>query len=292
MKKILIILGVAMISANMWAENSRLSLGLRGGGSLYNTSDNLENKIGPAGMLDLGYTCLWPVSDITQIGFRVGLGAGYSESKLCATIHQQYSTTDYLGQEIDYTITSPSLVETTQQIILEMPLQLAFHFEGFYCNLGAKLMTPIAWSQYKQDIEDLTIRAYYMECGVAVTNRLITGKAGDEQLHQTRKAPLPLLSVAMAADLGYEWTINDKHHIGLGFFLDVNVWEYADKNTSPSTDIVTISQIGNPANPVPTVEIAPLRQTLTTTARYFDFGIKFYYAFSVGKRPAEEHNEL
>ena len=106
MKKIRLSLFLfAALALPLSAENIHLlTLGLRGGEItvLQQSAQNLNNQLGGVGALDLGYIWYAPVPK-ADLGIRTGLLLGYGASAIGGGFSQQFTNTDYLGNQMDYT---------------------------------------------------------------------------------------------------------------------------------------------------------------------------------------------
>jgi len=277
----------ATLCAGLFAQGSRLSLGVRGGAATYSLPDNMAGQLGPMGMLDLGYTYLWPVPNGLQLGLHLGASAGYMQSSFSMPWTQSFTAEDYLGRELSYKVTASDITESFQQLQLEIPLQLAIASSNFFAHVGVKVMSPIAWNRYQQTVsEDLLIKARYAGESQSYKNQTETGKADVSQLSSAGSFATPVLTISAAVDLGYEWTIADKHHIDLGVYADFGIWSYSPVVTPLAFDeIISVVPASSATNPA-SVTIHPIHQVYWDAMRYFDLGVKLCYSVELSKKEA------
>ena len=187
-----IVLGVSAESFSLW------TFGLRGGGNIYMTTGDAHTKLGGGGNFDLGYTCYWNTPN-AEVGIHTGFTVGCCTSGFTGqNINRQFTNYDYLGNEMQYTISAQSVkLDIVRQVQIEVPLMLALRTDYMFVNVGAKFMMPVN-DLYQQNMRDISIDAYYVRPDVHVVNRLITGVANESQINTSGKDCLPKYNVFLS----------------------------------------------------------------------------------------------
>lgn len=281
----------SVLCTPLFAHNSMFSIGVKGGGQTFlssaaDPSSNVKGDIGYGGTLDLRYTFYGCFTDRIGMGFTLGAGVGYGTAGLRGNHTDNYSNTDYLNRQIDYTATS-TLRQTNRFARAEASLMLAFCFGNVIVNIGPRFMMPFA-AKSGLTITDASIDAYYPDYHVHVVDKLITGYLVTPYA-QTVTSSLPKYNVLMCAELGYEWYFDERNCMGIQLFADVAVWNDFIANPVSAAPFIQVAPITDAANPVPAVTVnAP--SSLASSQRYLDFGLRLYYAFSVNGKEKNNHH--
>ena len=270
----------------LMAQTSMLSIGVRGGGQTYlptaavGATGEVKPVIGGAGALDLRYSFYGDISNNFELGFGLGVGFGYGMTALKGTSTDTYSNTDYLGNQMDYTVTS-KFKQLDKFAKIDLALLCAMRFGGVTLNIGPRLMMPIS-ARRSFIIHEANIDAYYPTYNVHVVNQLITGKLDNSQctMHNSQCA-IPKYTLLMCAEIGYEWSLNNTNAIGVQAFADIAVWSSSITYPLSSDPLIQVAPITNAANPVPKVEVGSI-ESFVSHQRYVGFGVRAYYAFSMG----------
>lgn len=275
MKKILlfIVLCAAYVSANA-GDAHLLTLGLRGGETtvLHQSAQDLHNQMGGVGALDIGYIWYAPVPK-AELGLRTGVLLGYGAAGTSGAFSQQFTNTDYLGNQMLYT-TSAQLSARQQMVTAEVPLMMALRAKGFTFNVGLSLQT-VLWQQTRQHLSSPCIDAFYSAYNVHVTDELITGQLSADRQNTVYATGLPTLGLGVCTEIGYDFAL-PQGYLGLQAFFSCSVW-----NNYRTTDdiVIAVSPITDAANPVPAVQVSNALTALCSSARPLSFGIRLYYAF-------------
>lgn len=293
----IVVLGMALLSpfavhlSPLLADNSLLSIGVRGGGQMYlptaavGATGDVKPGIGGVGGLDLRYTFYGCLNSSFGMGFVVGAGVGYGAANLQGTNTDTYTNIDYLGNRMDYTIAA-AYVQTNRFAKIDASLLFAMCFGNVTLNIGPRFMMPFM-NASTLTIPSATIDAYYPAYDVHVTDQLITGKI-ETPYTQSVSYALPEYNVLMAVELGYEWYMNDRNCLGIQAFADVAVWSKPSAISLQPSALISVAPIADASNPVPTVTLnAPAH--LVSNLRYIDFGLRAYYAFSIGPAYRDKH---
>ena len=266
------------------AQNSVLSVGVRGGGQMMlptavaGTTGTMSAALGGAGTLDLRYTFYGEPTDRIGIGFAVSAGVGYGSAGIQGTRTDTYTNLDYKGNALDYTCTA-QYSQTDRFAKADAALLLAMRFSGVTINIGPRFMLPFAASS-ALTLRNASIDAYYPAYDVHVRDQLITGKLATPYT-QARTPILPRYSLLVAAEIGYEWSLGEQSSLGLQLYADVAVWNQARSAIPfiPSTPLIQVSPISSAESPAPAVTVGDIT-LMIKELRYIDFGVRVYYAFS------------
>ena len=279
---------VACLTVQVSAQ-SLLSYGARGGLDFINprSEQAINSKLGYAGAFDLGYTYYWPLRG-TDLGIHTGTSIGYANSGIECSCEQQYTNYDYLNNEMIYT-TSGTYTNSIKRVFLEVPLMAALRKKGFVAQIGVKAQMNV-YSTTTQDVRTSMIDAYYVPFAVHVVNEVITGVVPQEELHKEFKGN-PTLSLLIAGRIGYEMSTRHNSKIGFLAYVDYNVvggkfssyryWKNDDYNKSDSQidiPIIMVSPITDADNPVPTVTVNNIMESIVARINPLQVGISIYYA--------------
>lgn len=289
MTKRLFIILIAFLPQIAHAHHSMVSIGVRGGGQTFITSTtdpsgDLKGAIGGTGILDLRYTFYGSLTNTVEIGFAIGAGVGYGASAIKGHHVDTYTNTDYLGNQMDYTVTS-TFRQKEQFTRAEASLMLAMNFNHVVVNIGPRFMLPFV-TKTQLSLSEASIDAYYPRYEVHVTDQLITGRL-ELPYAQSVSSSIPKYTVLMAAEVGYEWYFNEKSCLGFQLYADIGVWNKMHAVSDPSAALVHVSAITDAANPVPAVTVGNA-DALIAKRRYLDFGLRLYYAFTVGSQSSHK----
>lgn len=264
------------------AQNSMFSIGVRGGGQTFLSSatapsGSMKGDVGFGGTIDLRYAFYGCFTDRLGMGFTLGAGIGYGTAGMRGDHTDNYSNTDYLGKQIDYTVTS-SFRQQNRFATAEASLMLAFCFGNVIMNVGPRFMMPFA-AKSELTITNASIDAYYPEYYVHVVDKMITGYLQTPYTQAVTPA-LPECSVLMGAEIGYEWYFDEKNCLGIQLYADVGVWNKMSVVSYQPSALIEVAPITDATNPAPNVTVNASGLP-ASNPRYLDFGLRVYYAFSV-----------
>lgn len=281
MKKSLIIIILSLACAAMSAQTQMLTFEPTIGGAGYVAKEK-NNTLGLTAGGDIAYTALWPIKGGVSIGIKAGFSTYYFSSKMSSRINDQYTRTDYLGHEMDYTVTG-KVSQSMQDVRIGIPVMFAMVAKGLTFNVGIKNVFPVA-QLGSQDIEDLNIIAYYDKYAVPVFNEVITGLAIEEQLHRKATTVTAPYALGLSLEIGYVGAIKGCHNLGVLAYVDYfPLYASAQRSvTQSSAPIVDVAPIVNPEYPVPTVTIRDLSTTIRGL-QSVSFGVKLVYGIELGK---------
>ncbi len=261
------------------AQTSLLSVGVRGGGQTWlptkaeKVTGDIQGNIGGSGLLDLRYTFYGDVSDKIGLGFAVGAGIGYGSTSLKGTCTDTLTNHDYNNYEMKYTNTG-QFVKTDKFAKADISLLFAMRFGAVTVNIGPRFMLPFATTS-SLTITSAVIDAYFPKFDNHVTNEVITGYL---QTPYTQKdtSNLPQYNLLLAIEAGYEWTLQERHIIGLQAYANFGLNNYITPKSGPLISVAPIEQANTPAQ----VTVGS-PEGLISRRRFIDFGIRVYYAFPV-----------
>jgi hypothetical protein len=255
---------------------NRFSIGIRGG-----FASTLAGSKGiPAGfdaLLDMRYAHYW-VKDQGKIllGLMTGLSAGYVQANQTTNFLDEYTAPTVDG-DVFYHISADKVVEKNHQVQLEVPVLFSMVTpKGFFLNAGPKLILPV-YSQYHQQLTNPTISAYLDELnGNPITNEIVMGAVTGEQADLRGKMvdnPCKLMSLALAAELGYEFKFKNGHSLDLGVYADYSVYNLY--RTDATGKIVSLTPPTKTSAAVVTVQ--PISSAFGNKFGFLDAGIKISY---------------
>ena len=275
-----------VLCTSISAHNSMVSIGVKGGGLTYmssatDPSSSMQLTFGGSGTLDVRYAFYGSVTDNLSIGFNVGAGIGYGAASFKGRHTDTYTNFDYLGNQMDYKAYA-AFKQIEQFAKAEVSLLASFCAENVIFNIGPRLMVPFATSS-SLTISDASIDAYYPKYNVHVVNEQITGKLETPYANNQSQTAIPDYSLLVAFEIGYEWYFSSQSCLGFQLFADIGVWNSPSTVTGNPSPLIGVSPIKDASSPIPSVTVGGIGPFITD-CRFFDFGVRVYYAFSVGSQ--------
>lgn len=261
-------------------QMDRFAIGARGGfASTMATGKNMP--LGFDALLDLRYAHYW-AKDLNKpaIGIMTGLNVGYVQASQAIEILDKYTAPTVDG-DVDYVISADEVAETDKQIQLEIPVMFSMVSpKGFFLNVGPKIILPV-YSIYEQTITNPNIYAYVPELnGNPIINEVVMGKVTDEQMNITGNMadnPCKLLSLALGAELGYEFKFKNGHSLDLGVYADYSVYTLYNNSINAASKVITVTVPTQTSAAV--VEVLPISKALANKFAFMDAGLKISYNF-------------
>ena len=269
------------LSAQTGRQSSRITphkgfdmieVGVRGSMSFNTLSGPLKAHPGVGGGLDVVYRGQFLVSETTYDGARadqirriyvgpmVGLGGTYSRSS--------FSMGDSI---VNLPFVTPTGYEVTQsfnwagheqyhKLQFEVPLMMATTFNHFTLNAGFVGVVELAhWQQAELTYPQTITYIPYADVTVITPTK---------QLPMTSSMDLRLHAYA-ALQLGYEWTIQNTHRVGVQAFFR---YDLLRKNLHPQESLGQWTE-GK-------FTMTPYSDVISSRVHYGDLGIRLYYAFA------------
>jgi hypothetical protein len=280
----LLLMTVCSLNAYAYKRGSNdlvhvLRIGLAGGGAFNLTPSEcaMTGDLGGGGALAFDYAYYKSFSKV-DLGLKTGLDVGYQYSPYRAQFEQRYSNMDYLGNQMDYTISG--IVDVKQnQIYASLPLMFALRSNGFVWNIGARVQMAI-YQVGKQQLSNPMVQAFYPAYGVRLSNELITGVVAENQMCLPVEFPAIALDIMATTEIGYEYTFKrTKNAIGTVAYFNMGIWNSLPRATD--APIIQVAPITGKDNPVPVVVVNNAYRTLLTSYIPMQFGVKLYYAFTL-----------
>ena len=284
-KLILVCLVAMSFGYQVMAQYHVFSVGGRFGGNGYqleSSDPNLKAKFGVQAMGDLAYTYYGDIDSFdTNLGFKIGVSAGWGRNHLVSGYQNSFVNYDYEGREMDYTVTTDNVTQTIDQFEAEVSFMLAFRYSGVCVNAGIKGLFPFK-STYKQKVNGLNIDAYYPEYDVHVTNELITGMAEEDKYSLRGDVNVPRINLEAGIEFGYEFELEENEHaLGILGYVDYCFWNNYEGTALGTDNMITVDPISDPNYPVPNVNIGIISESSVLAMNHIDVGVKLYYRFSV-----------
>lgn len=257
----------------------RFSIGVRGG-----FASNLASAKGlPLGydaLLDLRYAHYWQPKKV-HLGIMTGLSAGYVQ-----TYQGMYPYNDEFvlptdAGDVRYVVTADTILETTRQVQLEIPLMFSMITpKGFFLNVGPKLILPVH-TTFTQTITNPNIHAYLPELnGNPITNEVVMGKVSEEQKNLSGSFGNEFkISLALSAELGYEFKFKNGNSLDLGVYADYSVYNMYNKVGEGKVISITPPSATSAAK----VDVIAITNSNAHKYGFFDAGLKLSYNFDFVK---------
>lgn len=258
-------------------ETERFAIGLRGGYAS-NLAGLKKVPFGVDALLDLHYAHYWVKSEGKPAwGITTGLNIGYLQTHQTTSINDEYTAVTDDGN-VDYKITADKVVETDHNLQLEVPVMFSMiTTKGLFLNAGPKLILPV-YSKYHQTLTNPNISAYLPELdNNPIVNEVVMGKVMAQQCDITGKVvnnPCQLLSLALGAELGYEFKLKNGHSIDLGIYADYSVYNMY-KNDNRNEKIIEV--VPPTYNSAAIVNVQPITNAFANKFGLLDVGFKITY---------------
>ena len=258
---------------------NRLAIGLRAG--FASTQFTLAMPVGFDALLDVRYAHYWPVKKL-HLGIMTGLSAGYVQAHQRFIPYQDEFVLATDEGNVSYEVTADDIQETTHQIQLEVPVMFSMSTEkGFFLHVGPKLILPV-YSQFHQTISNPIIAAYLPELnGNPIINEVVMGKLTEAQTDI--KASFNnewKLSLALAAELGYEFKFQNGHSLDLGVYADWTLYNMYQQYGQGKVIAITPPSVNSAA----IVDVQSITQAYASKFTPFDLGIKLAYNINFFKK--------
>lgn len=256
-------------------EVNRYSVGLRGG-----FASNLTNangiSLGGDVLLDFRYAHYWAKNEQEpEIGFMTGLSFGYVGARQNLSINDNYTLTTPYDGDIRYNVTVDKVSEMTNQLQLEIPLMFSMQTQaGFFLNAGPKFIIPV-YSNFNQKMEGANIAAYLEEMnGRPIYNNPVTGMFSEDQFNLNGSfKSAGSFTLALAAELGYQFNLRNGHSIDLGAYIDYSLYStYRTYGNSPVVTIEPPTHLG-----AAVVDVKSLTEAHASKFGLFDVGVRVAY---------------
>ena len=276
-RRIYILLLMFALSFSASAQVHRVGFAVFGGANTLFADTALTNKWGPMAGAELYYACMFSVNHSQlMLGPRTGIEIGWSNTGFEMPISEQFSNTDYLGHQIDYTI-SGSVKENYNHLSVAVPLMLALKYRGFVFGAGVKARAML-WNTAKTSISHITTTAYYPEFDVMVQDEPNIGVVQDMNYDLSGSRPTPEWHVALAAEIGYEWQLRKTRWMGFRIFADYDVWNSFKQPADAEPRVVSVSPITE-TNKVAQVTLAPIYNAALTKFKALNIGVALTFTF-------------
>lgn len=260
----------------------RFSIGVRGGfASTLASAKGLP--LGYDVLLDLRYAHYWIADEAKPyLGIMTGLSAGYVQTYQGINPYLDEFVLPTDAGDVRYVVTADNILETTRQIQLEVPVMFSMVTpKGFFLNVGPKLILPV-YTTFSQTITNPNIHAYVPELnGTSITNEVVMGKVTDEQANLNGSFNNEWkVSLALAAELGYEFKFKNGHSLDLGVYADYSVYSMYTKQGEGKVITITPPSVNGAA----VVDVQSITGANANKFGFFDAGLKVAYNFDFQKK--------
>lgn len=278
-KFVVILITLACVALSVNAQSSRLSFAAKGGMTMYFPyADVIEPApLGEQLGLEFSYNFLWPLPNTAEVGIRVGTYIGYGAPNMRTPksfAPYQYTNFDYLGNQIDYTISVNRAKQEIQQFQVGVPVMAVGLYKGFLWAVGVRPVFPFSL-KYEQTL-DVDILAYYPEYRVEVPNELVTGKIMENK-HFTGKTALPAMYMQLGFELSYRlyykrarYVFKPSKGVNLGLFGYFTCFSTKTARY-PDAQLVTVLPITD--TPPAEVVVTPLNEAVNARLWPFEIGL-------------------
>ena len=276
MRHRLVIFVLVLASAlSGYGQMHRIGFGLSAGVHTQFGDSSLTNTWGPTVGLSFRYSCLFHVGSEVWLGPQTGLEAAWTQSGWEQAYSGKLSKTDYLGHQIDYTM-SGNITERHDHINVAVPLMAALRYRGIIIGLGFKARAMM-WTQYKTSASDIDLSAYYPDFDVTLAGKdAVETYSTEMSASGARKTPE--WHVAVAAEAGYEWRIKKHQHLGVLVFVDYGLWNSYSRPTDAPQQSLDVTRIVTEGK-LPDFILTPLCSTALNRFHPLSIGLTVTYTF-------------
>lgn len=278
MKKLTMLILTLTCSVTIMAQGHGLSIGIKGGLSDWKAKDVSSSSLGGYAGVDIGYQCMWRMQQEIYIGLRTGAGIAYQTGSYTVSANSQFTNTDYLGNQMDYSIRADVKADT-RQLNVDIPIMFATRIYGFALNIGPRLHFPV-YDTYKQELSNTNVDVYYPRYDIPIHNDPSLAKWNTADMKSDGNKAQPIVMLSLSAEIGYEWALHDwytygsEQYIGLQLFVDYGLWGTYAKTKSSMMTVEPISRAGQ----IPEINVGNIADA-GVLAKPLTFGVRLYYTF-------------
>ena len=278
----ILLCGIMPLQAQDAKHIFQIGVGVGGQYHLTGLKQPVQGQLGLVNVVDIRYGYYQNVQSI-DLGFKTGIQAGYATPEYKIDFRDKFAHVDYLGYSLLYT-TSGSMYIYQKQATVSIPFVFSLRKNNFVWDIGLRLQTAI-YNTGEQHLDNPQIQAYYPAYEVTTTNALVTGKVPENLIYQPLEYATPKYLFFTGeyicyytTEIGYECRINNKHALCLSAFCEVGLLN----NNPPSEleQIISVSPITDPANPVAEVSVLKLKPSMIGTYIPIQFGLKLFYTLN------------
>lgn len=278
MKPLIYIASLLLLPLLLHAQGHGVSIALRGGTVLYSGT---EYKSQPtiSGGADIHYQCLWDCYHDIHIGIETGLGIGLDQAEFGGELSNSFIRQDIYGNELQYNV-SAKVNQIFLSLQLDLPLLFTTHLKGVVLSIGPRLQSGIA-EGIDQMLKREQINVYLPRYDVTIHNEPILGYVPEEKLNGRDIRLAPTLSLALSAEIGYEWGFSNyhthrMHGIGLLLYAHYGIWTLPSTNNEHILNVPAID-INEPQPQAPQLEVGNLCAISNRYTHPISVGIRLYY---------------
>ena len=277
-------------------EINRFSVGVRGGLASMMPQSSVQPSMSSAWgfgvALDLQYAHYWAKgSEKIRLGLLTGLSLGYVQNQKTLNKVTEQST-HFSEGEILYNVSMNSVSTTNTQLQLEVPLMFSMITpKGFSLNVGPKFILPV-YTPYTQTISNAHVSATLVDMStestkVEVKDNLVTGVLNPENptnydlTHEgmNNNQLLNGLTIALGAELGYEYAFASGHSLTIGVYANYGVYnnyKHVAAFDAP-TDHHILGIVAPSAAGVAVVTPTSMNNAYVDKLGYLDAGVKLAF---------------
>ena len=258
----------------------RFTVGLRGGfaSSLAKSLD--KTPLGFDVLLDLQYAHYWAKdADKPLFGILTGLSVGYMQDTYKLQAYNDNFTLNSEGP-IAYSVTASDIKAVNHQVQVEVPLMFSMILPcGVFVNAGPKVILPV-YTTYNQTFANPEIIATLQDVGVTIdANNPVMGFVAPEQCSQKGKNGNQMkLTLALGAEIGYEFIFKSGHSLGLGAYVNGGVFNAYKPTTNAVRHMIDVQ--APTATKAAEVTVHSLGNSVVDKMGYLDAGLKVSYNFN------------
>lgn len=237
-----------------------VEVGLQGGGTAMTGGKNFASELGYTAGLNIDYRFMTQVADGVELGPKIGLGASYGQARLRSlTDTWIHSSSSEKGITMVDTLHLRGK-ESLAQWQVELPVMFAMNVRGCVINIGVIPALSLQ-QQHLTQLDNPQVNTSFVDYDVVLPHTLV--------MRDDKARIQPQFHLMVGAEIGYEWSFNQQHRLGLQAFCRYDVLPMQPWSKEPfcawqQNELVAGS----------------LTEAFADELHSLDFGIRLYYAFA------------
>jgi len=164
--------------------------------------------------------------------------------------------------------------------MVEVPVLLSLRHQcGFVFATGPKVNIPVM-GRYTSSYTNPDINAHFVELGVDMRNKQVTGKLDEPAPQADSKLRTNKMNILWDLELGYEWKLKNQDGLALSVFGDAPFAYFGYQTGGYNTHFI---EVGAPKAGGPDIKTNSIQNSYGTGMSYWDVGLKLTYYINFSK---------
>ncbi len=184
-------------------------------------------------------------------GFRTGLGLNYSSSSAkMGAFQDKFVKIDQEYDEVRYKYDFESVSEDYDAYLIDIPLQLVYHWKKLMVGAGFKMAFPLVVG-YNQSMKGVTTSAYFPQYDDYIDDSWVMGCGYYSQFASDNKFAVAPVVCMLAADVEYMFPLNRKYSVGVGAYIDYSISSISFRKSQLTDNVGDQESMVGTTNEVP-----------------------------------------